>query len=40
VFMDHGVIVEQGAAADLLANPTEARTRAFLSRAFLSAVLT
>jgi polar amino acid transport system ATP-binding protein len=31
VFMDRGMIVEQGSAADLLSNPQEARTRAFLS---------
>jgi polar amino acid transport system ATP-binding protein len=31
VFMDQGAIVEQGAAAELLANPREPRTRAFLA---------
>ncbi len=32
VFMDQGVIVEQGLPADVLAHPREARTRAFLGR--------
>ena len=31
-FMDGGVIVEQGRSADVLGRPTEARTRAFLSK--------
>jgi polar amino acid transport system ATP-binding protein len=31
VFMDHGVIVEAGAASDVLNAPREARTRAFLA---------
>lgn len=31
VFMDGGVIVEEGPAAELVANPKEERTRAFLS---------
>jgi polar amino acid transport system ATP-binding protein len=31
IFMDEGVIVEQGAAADLINNPKEARTKAFLA---------
>lgn len=31
VFMDHGVIVEEGPTRELLKNPREARTRAFLS---------
>jgi polar amino acid transport system ATP-binding protein len=31
VYMDHGVIVESGSAADVLGNPREARTQAFLS---------
>ena len=31
IFMDHGVIVEEGPTRDLLRNPREARTRAFLS---------
>jgi polar amino acid transport system ATP-binding protein len=31
VYMDHGAIVEQGAAADVLGSPSEARTKAFLS---------
>jgi len=30
IFMDHGLIVEEGAPADLLRNPREARTRLFL----------
>ena len=30
LFMDHGVIVEQGPARDLLTNPQNPRTRAFL----------
>jgi polar amino acid transport system ATP-binding protein len=32
VFMDEGLIVEQGSPADVLAAPREARTRAFLSK--------
>jgi len=32
VFMDAGVIVEQGPPADVLGQPREARTRAFLSK--------
>ena len=32
VFMDGGVIVEQGAPADVLENPTQERTQAFLAR--------
>jgi polar amino acid transport system ATP-binding protein len=32
VFMDAGVVVEQGAPADVLLNPAHERTRAFLSR--------
>jgi polar amino acid transport system ATP-binding protein len=32
VFMDDGVIVEQGAPRDILASPREERTRAFLSK--------
>lgn len=32
IFMDHGVIVEQGPPAELLSNPQEARTKQFLSR--------
>jgi polar amino acid transport system ATP-binding protein len=31
VYMDHGAIVEQGAASEVLGAPREARTRAFLS---------
>jgi polar amino acid transport system ATP-binding protein len=31
VYMDHGAIVEQGAAAEVLGAPREARTKAFLS---------
>jgi polar amino acid transport system ATP-binding protein len=31
VFMDHGSIVESGTAAEVLGNPREARTQAFLS---------
>jgi polar amino acid transport system ATP-binding protein len=31
VYMDHGAIVEQGAAAAVLGSPSEARTKAFLS---------
>ena len=31
VFMDHGIIVEAGAASDVLNAPREARTRAFLA---------
>ena len=32
VFMDAGVVVEQGAPAEILLNPAHERTRAFLSR--------
>ncbi|MDU4961859.1 MAG: amino acid ABC transporter ATP-binding protein [Sporomusaceae bacterium] len=32
IFMDDGIIVEQGPPDELLANPREARTRQFLSR--------
>lgn len=32
VFMDGGAIVEQGPSGELLANPTEPRTKAFLSK--------
>ncbi|WP_047608841.1 amino acid ABC transporter ATP-binding protein [Rahnella aquatilis] len=32
VFMDRGVVVEQGAADDVLVNPQHQRTQAFLSR--------
>ncbi len=32
IFMDGGVIVEQGKPADILANPREERTKAFLRR--------
>ena len=32
VFMDQGVILEQGATRDVFGNPREARTREFLSR--------
>jgi polar amino acid transport system ATP-binding protein len=32
VFMDEGVVVEQGPPAEVLANPREARTREFLSK--------
>jgi len=32
IFMDDGVIVEQGAAADVINNPLKERTRLFLSR--------
>jgi polar amino acid transport system ATP-binding protein len=32
VFMDAGVVVEQGTPADVLLNPAHERTRAFLSR--------
>ena len=31
IFMDHGAIVESGAAANVLTRPQEARTKAFLS---------
>ena len=31
IFMDHGAIVESGAAANVLLHPQEARTKAFLS---------
>ena len=30
LFIDHGLVVEQGKAADLLGNPQHQRTRAFL----------
>jgi ABC-type polar amino acid transport system ATPase subunit len=32
VFMDQGVIVEQGSPEDIFNNPKQERTRAFLSR--------
>jgi polar amino acid transport system ATP-binding protein len=32
VFMDQGVVVEEGAPADVLANPQHERTKAFLSK--------
>ena len=32
VFMDEGVVVESGEPAEVLANPREERTRAFLSK--------
>jgi polar amino acid transport system ATP-binding protein len=32
VFMDQGVVVEEGVPNDVLLNPKEERTRAFLSR--------
>ena len=32
VFMDDGVVVEEGPPAELLANPRHERTRAFLSK--------
>ena len=32
VFMDQGVIVEQGPPAEVLSRPREARTQAFLGR--------
>jgi polar amino acid transport system ATP-binding protein len=32
VFMDGGVVVEEGPPADLLASPREERTKAFLRR--------
>jgi polar amino acid transport system ATP-binding protein len=32
VFMDGGVVVEQGRPREVLAHPTHARTRAFLSK--------
>jgi polar amino acid transport system ATP-binding protein len=32
VFMDEGVVVEQGVPTDVLANPQHERTRAFLSK--------
>ncbi len=32
VFMDGGMVVEQGVAADVIANPQHERTRAFLTR--------
>jgi polar amino acid transport system ATP-binding protein len=31
VFMDHGLVVEAGTAAQVLNSPREARTRAFLA---------
>jgi ABC-type polar amino acid transport system ATPase subunit len=31
IFMDHGVIVEEGGPKEVLSNPREARTRAFLT---------
>ncbi len=33
IFLDGGLVVEEGPAAELIGNPREARTRAFLSRA-------
>ena len=32
VFMDRGLIVEQGPAADVIGNPQHERTKAFLSK--------
>jgi len=32
VFMDEGVVVEQGPPAEVLANPKHERTRSFLAR--------
>jgi polar amino acid transport system ATP-binding protein len=32
IFMDEGVIVEEGRPADVLSNPTQERTRAFVSK--------
>ena len=32
VFMDGGVVVEQGAPSDILSNPVQDRTRAFLKK--------
>ena len=32
IFMDEGLIVEEGAAKELVEQPREARTKAFLSR--------
>jgi polar amino acid transport system ATP-binding protein len=32
VFMDEGVVVESGPPGEVLANPREERTRAFLSK--------
>ena len=32
IFMDEGVIVEEGRPADLLSNPTQQRTRSFMSK--------
>ena len=32
VFMDNGVILEQGSPAEVFGNPKQARTREFLSR--------
>jgi polar amino acid transport system ATP-binding protein len=32
VFMDDGVVVEEGAAADVIGNPQESRTKSFLHR--------
>ena len=37
VFLDHGSIIEQGPAEDVLMNPEHPRTRKFLKR-FLGAV--
>ena len=31
IFMDHGVIVEEGAPNQIFSAPTEARTRAFIA---------
>ena len=32
IFMDNGLIVEQGSADDVINNPKQERTKAFLSR--------
>ena len=32
VFMDDGVVVEQGAPSEIIANPRHERTKAFLSK--------
>ncbi len=32
IFMDGGVIVEEGSAQDVIENPKQARTRQFLAR--------
>ena len=32
IFMDEGVIVEQGSAKEVIENPQQARTRQFLAR--------